>query len=61
MNYRKTFPVNEPKSALLEVTGKLKEIGFKSQESNEHYAKLMDKPLDLVDNTRGFHKSGTAN
>ena len=25
----------------------------------EHYAKMMDKPLDLVDNTRGFHKSGT--
>lgn len=24
----------------------------------EHYAKLMDKPLDLIDNTRGFHKSG---
>lgn len=27
----------------------------------EHYAKLMDKPLDLVDNTRGFHKSGDNN
>ena len=27
----------------------------------EHYAQLMDKPLDLVDNTRGFHKSGNAN
>lgn len=23
----------------------------------EHYAKLMDKPLDLIDNTRGFGKS----
>ncbi|MCO4744376.1 MAG: hypothetical protein KC912_06280 [Proteobacteria bacterium] len=27
----------------------------------EHYARMMDKPLDLIDNTRGFHKSGTAN
>lgn len=24
----------------------------------EVYAQLMDKPLDLIDNTRGFHKSG---
>lgn len=22
----------------------------------EHYAKVMDKPLNIVDNTRGFHK-----
>lgn len=24
----------------------------------EHYSKLMDKPLEMVDNTRGFHKMG---
>lgn len=40
MNYRKTFQVGEPKSALVEVTTKLKEIGFKSRDGNDHYVKM---------------------
>ena len=27
----------------------------------EHYAQVMEKPLDLIDNTRGFHKMSDPN
>ncbi|MGB0578210.1 MAG: hypothetical protein ACPGVU_00785 [Limisphaerales bacterium] len=58
MSYRKTFHVGDSKSALVEVTSKLKEAGFRCQESNEYYSKMLGpqklstkrNPLSIISN-----------
>ena len=40
MSYRKTFHVDEPKGALEEVTKKLTDLGFKSQDASEYHCRL---------------------